>query len=48
MIGYGSGRYPVPGQFDEKTAGVHMSIIYGDYYFAEAILKLRGSNFLPW
>ena len=48
MIGYGSGRYPVPGQYDEKTAGVHMSIIYGDYYFAEAILKLRGSNFLPW
>ena len=48
MIGYGSGRYPVPGQFDEKTAGVHMSIIYGDYYFAEAILKLRGSEFNPW
>ena len=48
MIGYGSERYPVPGQFDEKKAGVHMSIIYGDYYFAEAILKLRGSEFLPW
>lgn len=25
-----------------------MPIIYGDYYFAEAILKLRGSDFLPW
>ena len=48
MIGYGSERYPVPGQFDEKKAGVHMSIIYGDYYFAEAILKLKGSEFLPW
>ena len=48
MIGYGSGRYPVPDQFDEKKAGVHMSIIYGDYYFAEAILKLKGSDFLPW
>ncbi len=23
-------------------------IIYGDYYFAEAILKLRGSKFFPW
>jgi unsaturated chondroitin disaccharide hydrolase len=48
LVGYGSERYPVPGQFDEKKAGVHMSIIYGDYYFAEAILKLLGSEFLPW
>ena len=23
-------------------------IIYGDYFFAEAILKLKGSEFLPW
>ena len=28
--------------------GVHMPIIYGDYFFAEAILKLRGSDFMPW
>ena len=28
--------------------GMHMPIIYGDYFFAEAILKLKGSNFLPW
>ncbi len=26
----------------------HINIIYGDYYFTEAILKLKGSNFLPW
>ena len=26
----------------------HMPIIYGDYYFAEAILKLKGNDFLPW
>ena len=26
----------------------HMHIIYGDYYFTEAILKLKGSEFLPW
>lgn len=26
----------------------HMPIIYGDYYFVEAILKLKGSDFLPW
>ena len=48
MIGYGSGRYPVEDVYDKKTAGVHTSIIYGDYYFAEAILKLKGSEFLPW
>ncbi len=45
IIGYGSIRYP-------KSEGMkklcNISIIYGDYYFAEAILKLRGSNFLPW
>ena len=26
----------------------HMHIIYGDYFFTEAILKLKGSDFLPW
>ncbi len=28
--------------------GIHKPIIYGDYYFTEAILKLLGSEFLPW
>ncbi len=28
--------------------GVHEPIIYGDYFFVEAVLKLRGSEFLPW
>jgi unsaturated chondroitin disaccharide hydrolase len=27
---------------------MHMPIIYGDYFFAEAVIKLRGSEFLPW
>ena len=27
---------------------VHVPIIYGDYFFAEAILKLAGSEFNPW
>ena len=48
IIGYGSARYPVPGVHTEAQAGVHKSIIYGDYFFTEAILKLRGSEFLPW
>ncbi len=28
--------------------GIHMPIIYGDMFFVEAILKLRGTNFLIW
>ncbi len=28
--------------------GKHKYIIYGDYYFVEAILKLKGSNYLNW
>lgn len=26
----------------------HIPIIYGDYFFAEAILKLKGTDFLAW
>ncbi len=26
----------------------HIHLIYGDYFFAEAILKLKGAKFLPW
>ena len=48
VIGMGSMRYPIPGTFTEQQAGVHVSIIYADYYFAEALLKLKGSEFLPW
>ena len=48
LIGGGTVRYPVPGQFTPEQAGVHISIIYADYFFAEALLKLKGSEFLPW
>ena len=48
MLGYGSVRYPIPGVYDEKKAGVHKSIIYGDYFYTEAILKLVGAEFFPW
>lgn len=27
---------------------MHMPIIYGDYFFIEAMLKLKGEEFLPW
>ncbi len=48
MISHGSVRYPVPGVYSEKQAGVHIPIIYAEYYFVEALLKLLGSDFLAW
>ena len=30
------------------TWGIHKTIIYGDYFFVEAIHKLKGSKFLAW
>ncbi len=43
LLGYGTTLYPIKG--DER---VHESIIYGDYFYTEALLKLLGSDFLPW
>ena len=45
MLGYGSVRYPCDGQYMQ---GMHISIIYGDYFYTEAILKLLGSEFFTW
>lgn len=28
--------------------GIHIPIIYGDYFFVEALFKLRGNEFIPW
>lgn len=44
IVQMGSERYPVNGDM----SGVHIPIIYGDFFFAEAILKLKGSKFLIW
>ena len=33
---------------EEYHYGVQKNIIYGDFYFTEAILKLKGSDFLIW
>ena len=30
------------------TWGLHKPIIYGDFFFAEALLKLKGNDFLMW
>ena len=47
MLNFGTVRYPV-GDLTPEKAGVHISIIYGDYFFTEAVLKLLGNEFLPW
>ena len=46
MLGYGTVRFPVDG--DWKKAEVHVSIIYAEYFYTEAILKLLGMEFNPW
>ena len=33
---------------ESYSSGRHKSIIYGDYYFIEAILKLKGSGISFW
>ena len=48
MLGYGSVRYPIPGIYTEKTAEIHKSIIYADFFYTEAIIKLLGEEFNPW
>ena len=48
MISHGTVRYPIPGVFTPEKAGVHIPIIYAEYYFVEAVLKLLGSEFNPW
>ena len=48
LLDGGSGRYPVPGVFTEAQANVHKSIIYGDYFLTEALLKILGAEFFPW
>ncbi len=48
MVSHGSIRYPVPGKYTEAQSGVHIPIIYAEYYYVEALLKLLGSDFLAW
>ena len=51
LVRYGSIRYPAlvgdnaPGMVKKL---IHVSIIYGDFFFIEAILKLLGSEFNIW
>ena len=51
MLRYCSVRYPsLDIDRDGSTLAniIHVSIIYGDFFFTEAILKLMGFEFNPW
>lgn len=43
LVKMGTERYPL-----ESMKGVHIPIIYGDFFYAEAMAKLRGDEFLIW
>jgi unsaturated chondroitin disaccharide hydrolase len=45
IMGYGTGAYP---QSEKLDPWHETAIIYGDYFFAEALLKLKGAEFFPW
>jgi unsaturated chondroitin disaccharide hydrolase len=45
MLGHGTVLYP---KNEKQMSGLHISIIYADFFYTEAILKLLGSEFNPW
>ena len=48
MLGFGSIMYPDNNDPASVKRLTHVSIIYGDYFYTEALLKLLGEEFLPW
>ena len=44
LLGYGTSSYPI----GDGKVKLHENITYGDYFYVEAILKLLGSDFIPW
>lgn len=34
--------------YHDDGAGRHVNIVYGDYFFVEAVCKLTGTDFMPW
>jgi unsaturated chondroitin disaccharide hydrolase len=42
VMGWGTEAY------HGKETGLHKPIIYGDYFFTEAVLRLNGKDFLIW
>lgn len=45
LVFMGSERYPLN---EMQRAGVHIPIIYGDFFLVEALAKLKGSTFFIW
>ena len=45
LVLMGSERYPSE---EEWMKGVHIPIIYGDFFFVEALFKLKGNDFFIW
>ncbi len=45
LVMMGSERYP---HNETEKNGLHIPIIYGDFFFVEALTKLRGSDFFIW
>lgn len=45
IVQMGSERYP---NRPEWMAGVHIPIIYGDFFYVESVLKLRNQDFSVW
>ena len=47
LVTYAMERYPVP-NVQVSLEGARKTLIYGDFFFVEAMLKLLGSEFNPW
>ena len=45
LVLMGSGQYP---HNEADFKGVHIPMIYGDFFFVEALFKLKGNDFLIW
>ena len=45
LVMMGTERYP---HNENEARGLHIPIIYGDFFFVEALTKLRGSEFFIW
>ncbi len=48
MLGYGTDRCPRENETDTSKIGLNIPIIYGDFFYTEAILKILGSEFFMW
>ena len=45
LVLMGTERYP---HNEKEMSGLHKPIIYGDFFFVEALTKLKGSDFFIW